>query len=217
MTRYSVQFIEWSKKRAERIRKEVPIAQVLYNYGYRVHADLSEVHEQQFSCDMHGDGTDNKPSARVYPATQSWYCWGCGQSRDAISTVRDKEGLRFHQACAFLERKFGMEPMPVPKDFGDPDKIELSDFSREKRTVTFNSEAYRLARLIEIQSQERTMTMKVILGFWEAFDCICWRVRRKHWKEESGLLGLSRLKHKLNLKVLEYYAQDEEDETDYNW
>lgn len=56
-----------------RIREEIPILQVLQSYGYHVRADAGD-REQQFSCDMHGTGRDNKPSARVYPASNSWYC-----------------------------------------------------------------------------------------------------------------------------------------------
>ena len=218
MTNFSPQFIEWSKKRAKRIHQEIPIARVLYDYGYHVHADLSEVHEQQFSCDLHGDGTDNKPSARVYPATYSWYCWGCGQSRDAISTIRDKESLKFHEACKFPERKYGLSPMPNSSGMFDnnPDELDKADFELHKREVTFNTEAYRVNRFLEIHQKDRTIPMSVILSFWEAFDCICWKVNRKHWDEKTGLFGLAMLITKVTKIVRSLYAQ-EEDESDYDW
>lgn len=62
-----------AKQRADRIRSEVPIIRVLADYGYHVNPD-GEDREQQFSCDLHGSGQDRKPSARVYPSTNSWYC-----------------------------------------------------------------------------------------------------------------------------------------------
>jgi hypothetical protein len=62
-----------SRERADRINQHVDIIKVLYDYGYRIHmGDGGQ--EQQFSCDLHGDGRDSKPSARVYPESKSWYC-----------------------------------------------------------------------------------------------------------------------------------------------
>lgn len=62
-----------AKAAADRIRELVPILEVLVTYNYRVRADGGE-REQQFQCDLHGTGKDNKPSARVYPESNSWYC-----------------------------------------------------------------------------------------------------------------------------------------------
>ena len=63
----------WASKRAARIREEIPITAVLADYGYDVRDDGGD-REQQFPCNMHGDGYDVKPSARVYPESASWYC-----------------------------------------------------------------------------------------------------------------------------------------------
>jgi len=62
-----------ARQAADRIREEIPIARVLADYGYNIHGDGGD-REQQFQCDLHGDGQDNKPSARVYPDSDSWYC-----------------------------------------------------------------------------------------------------------------------------------------------
>lgn len=62
-----------SRQRADRIRALIPIEEVLLHYGYQVRADAGG-REQQFCCDLHGDGQDTKPSARVYPESASWYC-----------------------------------------------------------------------------------------------------------------------------------------------
>ena len=91
--------------RAKRIKEEIPILSVLAGYGYDVHGDTRE---QQFKCDLHGDGHDNAPSARVYPETNTWYCFACGKVRDSISTVMEKEGLDFNQACKGLEIKYNL-------------------------------------------------------------------------------------------------------------
>lgn len=61
-----------NQQRVARIQEAGDILELLAYYGYQVR---SEYHtEQQFSCDLHGDGNDGKPSARVYPDTNSWFC-----------------------------------------------------------------------------------------------------------------------------------------------
>jgi len=106
-----------NQRRIERIHEQVDILKLLGDYGYPVRPDMDR--EQQFSCNMHGDGNDLKPSARVYPENNSWYCWACGKTRDAIETVREKEGLGFMEALKWLEGRFGLEPLPF-RPFGVP-------------------------------------------------------------------------------------------------
>ena len=60
-------------RRVAQIKASVPIIQLLSDYGYHVHLG-GDYQEQQFSCDLHGDGRDGKPSARAYPASNSFYC-----------------------------------------------------------------------------------------------------------------------------------------------
>lgn len=61
-----------ARRRADRINEEVSILDVLASYGYQIHTAYDG--EQQFRCDLHGSGQDNKPSARVYPDSNSTYC-----------------------------------------------------------------------------------------------------------------------------------------------
>jgi hypothetical protein len=60
-------------RRLARIKAEIDISQLLSDYGYKVFANGGD-REQQFSCNLHGNGRDLKPSARVYGHSQSWYC-----------------------------------------------------------------------------------------------------------------------------------------------
>lgn len=61
------------RKRIDRIKRVVEIEDLLADYGYKIHGGGGH-REQQFQCDLHGDGRDGKPSARMYPESQSWYC-----------------------------------------------------------------------------------------------------------------------------------------------
>ena len=62
-----------TQRRIDQIKARLSIAQVLMDYGYPVRGDNDE-REEQFPCDLHGDGHDGKPSARIYPESNSWYC-----------------------------------------------------------------------------------------------------------------------------------------------
>lgn len=62
-------------------------------------------------CPMHG-GKSNS-SLAVYPDSQSWYCWGCGEGGDAIDFIKRLHGFSFKDACGY----FGIAPgRPAPVD-----------------------------------------------------------------------------------------------------
>ncbi|HOX15840.1 MAG TPA: CHC2 zinc finger domain-containing protein [Smithellaceae bacterium] len=62
-------------------------------------------------CPMHGGKTSG--SLTVYPDSQSWYCWGCGEGGDAIDFIKKLHGLSFKDAISYL----GIRPgRPVPVD-----------------------------------------------------------------------------------------------------
>ena len=120
-------------KRSDRIKAEISIFTLLSDYGYDV---VDSPREQQFSCNLHGDGQDNSPSARAYPESNSWYCFACGKVRDSISTVMEIEGVEFKDACSKLERKYNLPEwvykpraeIDVFKDL-DIDTDEMEDIS----------------------------------------------------------------------------------------
>ena len=62
------------EKRKQRVKAEINIRQLMADFGYPVHVTpLADSREEQFPCDLHGDGIDNTPSARVY-TDNTWYC-----------------------------------------------------------------------------------------------------------------------------------------------
>lgn len=166
-----------SKERADRIRAKIPILDVLASYGYHIHSGVDR--EQQFSCDLHGDGTDSKPSARAYPNTNQWYCFACATSRDAIQTVREKEGLDFHAACSLLEKRFGLPPLP----WVDEDKTEQA-LSFEAPVATAHDAKERVTALLRATTQERSLSLGEILRLWEEHDKLATLLE----KNSEGLL-----------------------------
>jgi hypothetical protein len=153
-----------SKARADRIRAEIPILEVLASYGYAVAP--GDDREQQFPCDLHGDGTDGKPSARVYPDTNQFYCFACSTSRDSIQTVREKEGLDFRSACDLLERRFHLPALPWTEDEG-PVHFEL-DLSAPIPTAM--DAASRVSTLLKSVTSERSLALGDLVRLWEDHD-----------------------------------------------
>jgi hypothetical protein len=161
------------RRAADRIREEIPLAQVLADYGYAVYSDESGGREQQFSCDLHGDGSDNKPSARLYPHGNQFFCFACGISRDAIALVREKEGCSFWDAVKKLESRYGLAPLPW--EDGDqhesPEKQLHEGMQQSLRpNETPEQVLHRLDTFLRGLTRERSLTPLRVAGFWEAHD-----------------------------------------------
>lgn len=152
-------------RRIERIRAEIPIGRVLASYGYQVQ-DVER--EQQFPCDLHGDGIDSKPSARMYPANNAWYCFSCSQSRDAIQTVREKEGLDFIQAIDKLEKDYGL--LPLPWEDGDQEFKPRDMVADILDAPYIDPVRARCGKIIRTITVERSEPLPRVLKLWEVFD-----------------------------------------------
>ena len=76
-------------------------------------------------CPFH---TEKHPSFFVFPAQQSWHCFGaCGTGGDIYSFVMKKEGIDFGQALRLLAQKGGiiLSPLEVPAKAVDEKKERL--------------------------------------------------------------------------------------------
>lgn len=184
-----------ARERADRIRKAVPIVELLSKYGYAVREEFED-REQQFSCDLHGDGMDNKPSARVYPNSASWYCFACGITRDAIRTVQDKERLSFGQACFKLETDYNLPHFVMGPDPEAPSQVSPGDAVAVDSTTSYEEEKGSTERLLMTLTKERTLSMEACLPLWEAFDTVVWNVEKGDWAEKKGKKMLALLRNK---------------------
>jgi DNA primase len=196
-----------ARVRADRIREKVDLAHLLESYGYDVRSGVDR--EQQFPCNLHGDGHDLKPSARVYPDSPTWHCFACQLSRDAIATVQAIEGLEFWPAIKFLEEKYGL---PALKWDGPQEKGPSTEevvTSRLSRNVTFSQDLDRLSYQLNQATKERAISMKVSLRYWEAVDKVAWHVlgtRRDGsgpWSESEGKKVLAKLRERLQKAIVE--------------
>ena len=85
--------------RSENIKAALDIERIFSFYGY-------EPNRQGFvNCPFHNEKT---ASCKIYPKSNSFYCFGCGAGGDVIDFVRLLYGLDFRQACVRLEADFGL-------------------------------------------------------------------------------------------------------------
>jgi len=193
-----------ARARADRIREEIPIVQVLEDFGYNVRIEGGD-REQQFPCDLHGDGHDLKPSARVYPDSESFYCFGCDVTRDAIATVQAVEGLEFWDAIKWLETKYGLPPMRWEGPREKPTIDSVIAGLRHDRT--FEDDLGRAYARLDRVTQDRALRLEELLAFWEATDKVAWHVQGSKgqgdgpWSEKQGRAVLAKLQERV-LKAL---------------
>lgn len=64
-------------------------------------------------CPFHGEKT---PSFTVYPDTQSYYCFGCGNGGDVVTFIKYIENLDYLDAVKFLADRVGMD-MPEENSY----------------------------------------------------------------------------------------------------
>ena len=83
-------------------------------------------------CPFHNEKT---PSFTVYPATQSFYCFGCGAGGDAITFVKTIENLDYLDAVKTLAQRAGLQ---MPQE-GFDDSLS----KRRRRILEMNREAAR--------------------------------------------------------------------------
>lgn len=83
-------------------------------------------------CPFHNEKT---PSFTVYPATQSFYCFGCGAGGDAITFLKKTENLDYLDAVKTLAQRAGLQ---MPQE-GFDDSLS----KRRRRILEMNREAAR--------------------------------------------------------------------------
>ncbi len=85
-------------------------------------------------CPFHGEKT---PSFTVYPDTQSYYCFGCGNGGDVVTFIKNIENLDYIDAVRFLADKNGMD-MPDENSYDNTlNKRRLRMFEANREAARF--------------------------------------------------------------------------------
>lgn len=179
------------KKAADRIRADLPMLGVLADYGYKVHPNGGD-REQSFSCDLHGDGRDSRPSAIYYPRTNSFHCFACSRSRDVVTLVMEKEGLTFWPAVRKIEKQYGLPPLPWEDD-DTPDAPppptpgqQVTTLLDGQGTVSWEQAATRVETFLRGLGEERTLDPSLVVKLWEAYDKVRFLYGEEKVKERDA-------------------------------
>lgn len=181
-----------TQARAARVRRKVDLGHLLRSYGYDVYPDAER--EQQFRCDLHG--SDNKPSARFYPATNSTYCWVCQKSRGPLDYVMEKEGIEMRPALDLLEAKYDLGELRWSDEAEDN---PLQRFEQELQNLEypnrgFEDERKAVRRLLDTVTRERDLDLQTTLKLWEVYDRLVYGAKYESWGEKESLEALQTLK-----------------------
>lgn len=84
-------------------------------------------------CPFHGEKT---ASFTIYPDTQSYYCFGCGNGGDVITFIKNIENLDYIDAVRFLADRVGL-------DMPDENSYDSTMNKRRLRMLEANREAAR--------------------------------------------------------------------------
>ncbi len=119
-------------------------------------------------CPFHGEKT---ASFTVYPDTQSYYCFGCGNGGDVITFIKNIENLDYIDAVRFLADRVGM-------DMPDENNYDNTMNKRRLRILEANREAARFFhKCLQTQDgaigyryfKERGLTDETIVRFGLGF------------------------------------------------
>lgn len=184
--------------------KQLPVERILHSLGYRVRTDAGN-REQQYSCDLHGDGKDSKFSARVYPQSNSVYCFACNQIRDPISLIRDKKGLRFWEAVQYLEQAYDLPRLAY--DGADYEKKISLDQEIQRifkvSPLSIEKHFHKLKTILSFAGKEHLFDLTQMLPLWEYFDKIEYCYEQKKFSKEKTMEVLSLLQEKIFLLLKE--------------
>ena len=85
-------------------------------------------------CPFHSEKT---PSFTVYPAENSFYCFGCGVGGDAITFIRKRENLDYPDAVEFLANRAGITIVRDER----PDRLQAGPKFDKARMLKMNVDA----------------------------------------------------------------------------
>jgi len=161
----------------------VDLALVMLSYKVHFIYDPRHADEAQYRCPFHG--SDNKPSARFYRATNSCYCWVCRKRWDVVSFIMEKENFSFLEALRYIVSRFNVDTSVIPDE---PD-------IHKSRTPEISDDSIRLLRL---QKTIRSFRGKIE---FDKYRALCMGMQMVQYDNFSGANisdSLNKIEGKLN-------------------
>ena len=143
-------------------------------------------------CPFHNEKT---PSFTVYPHTNSYYCFGCGNGGDIITFIRNVENLDYVEAVKLLADRAGLN-MPDNGYDDSAEKLRRTVYSINRETARF------YASFLKNDPQktglkyfkDRKLTDKTIVRFGlgyapDSWTALCDHLKAKGFKEEELIIA----------------------------
>lgn len=156
---------------ARRVKELVRITDVLARYN------LTPSRAGFLHCPFHSG--DRDASFKIYPATDSWYCFGCGEGGDVIDFVAKMERCGFAEALKKLNADFclGLEEKQSLRNARQRRQERGREILRKKeqRDTLLDKIAYRRAlwlscKAASITTHERAQQAAQILAKIDRLD-----------------------------------------------
>ena len=137
-----------SREMVEEIRTRSDIVELIGSYVNLKRAGTN----YNGLCPYH---SEKSPSFTVFPATQSFYCFGCGAGGDAITFAMRSENLDYPAALEFLAKRAGIT---ITVDEGERDGIP------KKRILEMNLAAAKYFRACLFDPEKGRVGMEYLAG-----------------------------------------------------
>ena len=162
-------------------------------------------------CPFHNEKT---PSFTVFPATKSFYCFGCGSGGDVITFIMRVENLDYVDALEFLAARAGIT---IPED----DSYEKENTVSRKRIYAMNLEAAKFfrnclmdktlgAEALEYLCGKRKLSMATVRRFGlgyspNDFGMLTAHLKRLGYTDEELITGFLSGKSQKTGRPYDYY------------
>ena len=162
-------------------------------------------------CPFHSEKT---PSFTVFPATQSFYCFGCGAGGDSITFTMRMENLDYVSAVKLLASRSGIT---LPEETGSIGKNEIG----RQRIIDMNKEAARFFHSMLLDEKigkigreyiitKRQLQMSVIKHFGigyapDSFNALRDHLRKLGYTDDEMVAGFLCNRSKKNNSVFDLF------------
>ena len=171
----------------ERVKERHAITDVVAAHGVELRPSGSRFTAR---CPFHADG---HASLVVYPATRSFFCFGCGAGGDVIDFVRRSKGVGFREALRLLGEtpataQLPPRPTPPRRRLSLEDRLILLAATELYHETLLRTPA--MLRYLETRGVDAVLARRCRLGYCDGGALVAYLRRRRLSLRRAEALGL---------------------------
>ncbi len=171
----------------ERVKERHAIADVVAAHGVALRPSGTRFVGR---CPFHQDG---RASLVVYPATRSFFCFGCGAEGDVIDFVRRRTGAGFREALRLLgetpvSAELPPRPTPPRRRLSLEDRLILLAATELYHETLLRTPA--MLRYLETRGVDAVLARRCRLGYCDGGALVAYLRRRRLSLRRAEALGL---------------------------